>query len=414
MSNINLITIVSYCSVAIYIGSLFYLFMSIFQVLRHKTKRASLTPDKDLKQEPATLLKPVYGLDAEMLENLRSFCRQDYSEYQIIFGVQKPDDPAIPVIEQIIDEFPELDLELVIDQRLYGSNHKISNLINMLGKAKYDFLVISDSDMRVKKDYLKRVIAPFANKKIGAVTCLYSGSSTGNIASTLNAMFINQWFLPSVLISNSIQETRFCLGATMAVRRSIVDEMGGFEALKDHLADDYMLGKYVTDQGYKIHLCPMTVENIIEEKSFKNLISHELRWARTLKTVEPISYIFTFFTDTLVMSLIAGLLLFLSSGQWLLPLCILFFTFITRIFLHLSVKSALDSDQLGSIWLIPLRDFLSFAIRMGSFLGNSIEWRDHHFSVDQLGLIHNGAIEDSSDSKHTGEISDDLATSQDY
>ena len=335
-----------------------------------------------------TVFKPICGLEHGMDENLRSFCEQDYPEYQIIFGLHGEDDTAIPVIEKIIQDYPQLDLEMVIDTRLHGTNHKVSNLINMFPTAKHDILLVADSDMRVGKNYLHDIVAPFANAANGAVTCLYSGRSEGGLASRLNAMFINEWFLPSVLISNALKDISYCLGATMAVRREILTDFGGFEALSNYLADDYMLGQMVSERGYKIHLSHTIVENLSYESSYKSLFLHELRWARTLRAVEPLGYLGTFLTDTLMIGSLTALFALIFTHHIFLPASILSITITARILLHLQVKSALGLNGRGSLLLIPVRDLLSFIIRIVSFTGHSVEWRNHIFSVDDEGLIH--------------------------
>ncbi len=384
-----LLVLISFCA----IGYLLFANFSIIE-LRKSRKRphipSGFTP-------PATVLKPICGLEHGMDENLRSFCEQDYPEYQIIFGLHGEDDTAIPVIEKIIQDYPQLDLEMVIDTRLHGSNHKVSNLINMFPTAKHDILLVADSDMRVGKNYLHDIVAPFANAANGAVTCLYSGRSEGGLASRLNAMFINEWFLPSVLISNALKDISYCLGATMAVRREILTDFGGFEALSNYLADDYMLGQMVSERGYKIHLSHTIVENLSYESSYKSLFLHELRWARTLRAVEPLGYLGTFLTDTLVISSLTALFALIFTQHTLLPASILGITITARILLHLQVKSALGLNGRGSLLLIPVRDLLSFIIRIVSFTGHSVEWRNHTFSVDDEGLMHEEAETDPKD-----------------
>jgi ceramide glucosyltransferase len=335
-----------------------------------------------------TIFKPICGIEQDMDENLRSFCEQDYPEYQVIFGLHGNDDDAIPVIQKIIEDYPQLDLEMIIDARLHGSNHKVSNLINMFPTAKHEILIVSDSDMRVRKNYLHDVVAPFANTANGAVTCLYSGRTDDGVASKLNAMFINEWFLPSVLISDALKDISYCLGATMAVRREILTDFGGFEALANYLADDYMLGQMVSERGYKVYLSYTIVENLSYEQNYKSLFLHELRWARTLRAVEPLGYMGTFLTDTLMISSLTAFFALLFTQHTFLPASILGITITARILLHLQVKSALELDGRGSLVLIPVRDMMSFVIRVVSYMGNSIEWRNHTFSIDDDGLMH--------------------------
>ena len=379
--------IVFYLLVLISFFAIVYLLFANFCIA--KLRKSLKRPHIPSGFTPAvTIFKPICGLERGMDENLRSFCEQDYPEYQIIFGLHGEDDAAIPLIKRMIEDHPQLDMEMVVDTRLHGSNHKVSNLINMFPSAKHEILIISDSDMRVRKNYLHDIVAPFANTANGAVTCLYSGRTDYGMASKLNAMFINEWFLPSVLISNALKDISYCLGATMAVRREILTDFGGFEALTDYLADDYMLGQMVTERGYKIHLSNTIVENISYEPSYKSLFLHELRWARTLRAAEPPGYMGTFLTDTLVISSLTALFALLFTHHTFLPASILSMTITARILLHLQVKSALDLNGRGSLFLIPVRDTMSFIIRIVSYMGNSIEWRNHTFSVDDDGLMH--------------------------
>ena len=386
--------IVFYLLVLISFFAIAYLLFANFCIieLRKNIKRphipSGFTP-------AVTIFKPICGLEQGMDDNLRSFCEQDYPEYQIIFGLHGNDDDAIPVIRKIIEDYPQLDLEIIIDARLHGSNHKISNLINMFPAAKHEILVVSDSDMRVRKNYLHDVVAPFANAANGAVTCLYSGRTDDGVPSKLNAMFINEWFLPSVLISDALKDISYCLGATMAVRRKILTDFGGFEALANYLADDYMLGQMVSERGYKVHLSHSIVENLSYEPNYKSLFLHELRWARTLRAAEPLGYMGTFITDTLIVSSFTAFFALLFTQHTFLPASILGITITARILLHLQVKSALELNGTGSIFLIPVRDVMSFIIRIVSYMGNSVEWRNHTFSVDDDGLMHEDAKTDA-------------------
>ena len=408
---IEFINIFNIAVALICLCSIGYLVFALFAVERFNHKRKQSKKPNDF-QPSVTVLKPIYGLDPELTENLRSFCEQDYPEYQIIFGLHDKDDPAIPIIENVIKEFSDIDVSYIIDSRIYGANHKVSNLINLYPTAKHGYLLIADSDMRVPDNYLSDVMAPFADTNVGAVTCLYSGSARGKLASSLNAMFINEWFLPSVLISRIIQPVKFCLGATMIVRRDLLDKIGGFKSLSDYLADDYMLGKMISDLGYKIHLSDFIVENIVEEASLKDLLLHELRWARTLRRVEPLGYFFTFLTDTFVISSLTAITFYFASQSLALSLIPVLLVLLARVMLHVRTKQVTGSSSAGSIWLIPLRDILSFSIRVISFTGTSIQWRNNAFNVDQSGLMHT-ENELSLELDNVEEIPD-LATSQDY
>ena len=298
---IDFLNILLMASISLWIFSLGYLFAGLVAISIFKNKN-TFSDDKKF-QPPISILKPIYGLDPEMYINLKSFCLQNYPKYQIIFGLQDVNDEALPIVKKIIKELNDVDISFIINTERHGTNHKVSNLINMCPSIKYEFMLIADSDMHVNENYLSQVIKPFDDPNTGAITCLYFGSATKKITSMLNTMFINNWFLPSVLISKMIKPIEYCLGATMIVRRSILHKIGGFEALSNHLADDYMLGKLISNIGYKIHLSNCIVKNVVEESSFNNLILHELLWGRTLRRVEPYGYALTFLTDSLILSI---------------------------------------------------------------------------------------------------------------
>ena len=252
-------TLAGYAAVA---ASLVYSAVALLRVALFRSK--SPVPARFLP--PITVLKPVCGLEPRLYENLRSFCAQDYPEFQYLFGVRDLNDPAIPVIERLIREFPERGAALVIDPRVIGSNYKISNLANMIGRARHDYLAISDADCKVGRSYLAEVAAVFADPKVGAATCLYRATPSGDrLADRLGAMFINEWFLPSVLVALMSEPLEYCFGATMAVRRTALEAIGGIEALACYLADDHMLGRLVAASGYRVALARHIVEITINE-----------------------------------------------------------------------------------------------------------------------------------------------------
>jgi len=370
----------------IYLLSLGYLLFAFACLEKFYRFRKNFHPSGTF-QPPVTVIKPVCGLAPELEENLLSFCHQNYPEFQVIFGLHDENDPAIPVIRKIIDTHPEIDITLVINQRLSGKNYKVSNMVNMYPHARHGMLVIADDDMRVPANYLKEIVAPFADQETGAVTCLYSGAPRGGILSSLHAMFINEWFLPSALISHALKKSDFCFGATMVIRSEILLEIGGFEALADYLADDYMLGKLVAKHGHKIRLSPLIVQNIIQLTSLKSVLLNETRWARTMRSVEPVSYTFTFLTDTLIISCFTGTAVYFHTQEPLWPVLIIGTVLLVRILFHLRINTMLDGHGAGSVWLIPVRDFFTFCIRLASFTSNTIEWKNRFFSVDGSGML---------------------------
>ena len=344
-------------------------------------------PARSANCPPVTVLKPVCGLEPELYENLRSFCDQDYPDFQVVFGTRDSQDPAIAVVERIIKEFPSRDLSLVVDETVIGTNLKVSILASMYRSAKHQLLVIADSDMRVDRHYLRAVIAPFDDKQVGAVTCLYKGIPAVGSPSRLGAMFINDCFAPSVLVALSLQELRFCFGATMAVTRKALETSGGFFSLADQLADDHMLGKQVAQQGLKVMLSTYLVEARVWEPSFKALFKHELRWARTIRAMQPAGYAFSFITYPVAVSLLLLPILPPAAGLTAVVVSV-----ILRVLLHQAVQVSFRVGGPAMPWLAPLRDLLSFLVWAASFLGRSVEWRKQQFSVRSDGQLINKGV----------------------
>jgi len=371
---------------AVALFSILYVALATYAVASYSRtcrRRRNHRQSESAPLRPATVLKPICGTDPNLYENLRSFCQQAYPQYQLVFGVSDAADPAVTTIQRVMADFPNLDLTLVVDDRLIGTNFKVSSLANMLHLAKHDILVIADSDMRVGPDYLRTIVAPFEDPQVGAVTCLYKGTPVGGLSSALAAMFINEWFLPSVLVALTFERLRFCFGASMAVTRKALDAIGGFEPLANDLADDYMLGKLISERGYAIHLAPYLVENVVREPDFKTLLLHELRWARTVRSVRPAGYALSFLTYSLPMAILFLLATrFADAGVVAVALAIAL-----RVRLHFAARAALDISSPAMPWLIPIREVLAFLVWCASFLGRSVQWRNGKFSLSPDGRL---------------------------
>lgn len=333
---------------------------------------------------PVSVLKPLRGDDGYLYTNLRSFCRQDYPRFEILFGVRDRHDPAVAVVERLMREFPDLRLKLIVDNRAIGSNPKVSNLANLVRHAKHDTLILADSDMRVEAGYIRTVVAPLEDPSVGLVTCLYRGIAPSGIASRLGAMFINEWFVPSALVATHIEPLRHAFGATIACRRETLSSIGGFEVLADHLADDYMLGWLVSRRRLRVVLVPYVVENVVHEPNVLALVLHELRWARTFRTLRPVSYFFSLFTYGIPLSLlwlIAGAtpaLASVAAGAHVALRCA------SRIVLYRSLGQPVPwSDT----WLVPIRDLASFTLGILSFFGRTVRWKNEAFHVRPDGCL---------------------------
>jgi ceramide glucosyltransferase len=332
---------------------------------------------------PVTVLKPLCGAEAQLPDCLRSLARQSYPGLQIVFGVREASDPAIGVVEQLRQEFPALDVELVIDGRLHGENLKASNLINMLPRARHQVLVISDSDVRVGPGYLDAVVAELAPAEVGAVTCLYRGRAGSGPWSRLAALFINDWYFPAVLMSQALGDRSFASGVTIALRRQTLEAIGGLQVIADHLADDWLICDHIRRVGLKTVLSHFVVETEVADEDFLAHAMRELRWMRTIRTVAPLGYAFMGLSIFLPIALI-GLLLAWPS-PWALALTIL--TLANRVGIHREQRRR-SAARLGyDSLLIPLRDGLLLLVWVAGFLGRGITWRGRRYRVRSGGAL---------------------------
>jgi len=328
-------------------------------VLAARRRRASR---RDAGVPKVTIAKPLCGDEPGLEENLRSFAQQDYADFEVVFGVRDPNDPDAAVARPLGT--------VVVEPDVIGTNLKVSNLAAMRREMHGEIIVISDSDMRVTPDYLNAVVAPFEDERVGAVKCLYRGTPSAfcPLPSALGAMGINENFFPSALVAESMQPLKFCFGATMAVRSGVLDEIGGFDALANQLADDYMLGKLVSDRGYRVVLSDYVVDAIVHEPSLRELFAHELRWARTIRSVRPWSYASIILTMPLLWSLFLG---------W------------PAIAIAFALRALLQAVCPGRFapWLIPLRDILTLSVYGTAHLGRSVRWRNNNYEVSQGGAL---------------------------
>jgi ceramide glucosyltransferase len=334
-----------------------------------------------------SVLKPLCGIEPRLYENLVTFCEQAHPCFQLLFGVSSPVDPAIAVVRRLQAAYPRCDIELVIDSRVHGSNLKVSNLINMAQRARHDIIVLADSDIAVEPDYLDTVTAPLADPDTGVVTCLYRAQSVGGFWPRVGALFINEWFAPSVRVAHAGGSRRFGFGATLALRRTTLEGIGGFETLKDCLADDYWLAEHARSLGLTTVLSSVMVATDVIEPTFTTLWLREMRWLRTIRSVNPAGFASLIITFTSPW-LMAGALLaaVLSGGEGAHPLMVLTLSIstvtgiIARILLH--ARSARISRTFWrDLPLVPLRDTLLALQWLGAAFGSQVVWRGARMSV---------------------------------
>jgi ceramide glucosyltransferase len=359
-----------------------YAIVALVAVLVWRTRRA---PTDRLRLQPVTVLKPLCGAEPGLYEHLRSFCRQDHPDFQIVFGVLDPADPALAVVAQLRAEFPSLPIDLVVNPQQHGSNRKVSNLINMMARARHAVLAIADSDTFVGPDYLSSVTLPLQDPGLGLVTCLYRGVPTRRICSRLGAMYINDWYIPAVLVAWLFGFRGYVSGQTMCLRRETLQAIGGLPAIANHLAEDYRLGELIRGLGMRIELSPYALSAQHDEPSLDSLTRHELRWMRTLRVLRRGSFPFLCITFSLPLA-VFGLLLTgpepgLSAVGWGLFLAAV----MARLALPLASPGA--GPRLRELWLVPARDLLMCWTWARSFFTRRVTWRGHEFDVGADGVM---------------------------
>lgn len=328
---------------------------------------------------PTTILKPLRGGEYELYERLRTFCEQNCADVQIVFGVRDPDDPALVAVRRLQREFPQLDLQVVVNPAQHGTSGKVSNLVNMMPFVRHEYLVIADGDVRVPPDYLERVISPLLDEGVGIVTCLYRGWPRPGLCSLLGSLFINEWFIPSVCVAALFGSRSFAFGATIALRRETLARIGGFTSLANQLPDDYRLGELTRRIGLRTVLSDVEVETCVDEASLAELVRHELRWLRTIRTVRPLGYALAGVTFGLPVAILGTVL----AGGGGTTLAMVLITAVARLMIDSEPRQA--HSRLAQLWLVALGDLLAFALWCWSFTTRRVHWRDARYRVARDG-----------------------------
>jgi len=347
---------------------------------------------------PVSILKPVKGLDPELVENARSFCRQDYPAYDLIFGVADPRDPAIAPLRALLDESPSPPHRLVIGPEVYGPNRKVSLLHQMLPLAAHEIVVISDSDVRVGPDYLRHVAPPFLDQAVGLVTCLYRGEGARGFAARLESWAINATFAPSVMAAYLVEGVTFAFGSTLAIRRAILERVGGFSSFGGLLADDYHLAQEARRQGYRLVLSNYPVACTLGRSSLPEVLSRLLRWSRTHRACRPIGYFLSGISHGTVFSILYLLLERFSPSALTIAGAVIGARALAAVFVD---RLILRSRGIGArLWLLLPGDVVNFLVWALSFAGGRVRWRGALYRIGEGGrLVELGEAERSTSSR---------------
>lgn len=354
-----------------------YMLAAALVLARFLPRRKAVPP----RSEAVTLLKPLYGGEPRLTDNLASFLEQDHlGPIQLLCGVQRADDPAIAAVNALKDRYPDARIDLVIDDRSHGASGKISNLVNMMAQAAHPLLVLSDSDIAVERDYLARLIAALDAPGVGAVSCLYRGRGDNGFWSRLGAAGLSWQFLPGAVFGVRFGLARPCMGSTIALRRETLDAIGGFERFADVLADDYAIGEAVHGLGLRVTVPPMLVTHASDEGSAGELWRHELRWGATVRDVVPAAYVAGVIGMPLPLALL-GALIHPGAGDACLGAAL-----IVRIVLAL-IANRVTGLRPGPLWILPLRDCLTFAVFITSLFVRSVDWRGAKLKIVGRGRV---------------------------
>lgn len=330
-----------------------------------------------------TMLKPLHGDEPHLYDNLASLCDQDYrGAVQILFGVQDAADPAIAVVHRLMADRPDRAIELVVSQKPHGGNAKVANLAGLQSHIRHPIVLLADSDIGVTRNYLSTIMAALGQPGVGLVTCLYRGASEPRLWPRLASMAIDYHFLPGVLVGLQAGIARPCFGSTIALTRETLAAVGGFEAFADQLADDYALGEAVRALGLQVRVSRLLVSHTCAERSLRELLRHELRWARTIRAVSPIGYAGSLVAHPLPFALLAAAL----TGFSMLGIGIVAMTLACRLVLQLQVDATL-SVRMNRWWLAPVRDLLSFVVYVASFFVGAVSWRGQRYEVRADGTL---------------------------
>lgn len=353
-------------------------------IAAEKFFRRPVSPPSDFSP-PVSILKPIRGLDREAYENFASFCRQDYPQFEILFCVTDKLDPTVPVIEQLIHDFPQCAIRLLVGSERLGVSDKVNKLCRMVGEARHDILIIGDSDVRVESGYLRAIAAPFRDPQVGAATCLYRGLTDGSFAADLEALGNSTDFAPGVLVAWLFGGVNFALGATMATTKRHLAEIGGFEALVDYFSDDYELGNRIAARGYRVELSRFPVSVVYPRQILRDTFRHQLRWNLSIRTSRPAGHLGMIFAQGLPWMVLG---FFLVQTELRLAIFLGAYALLRGdVALSVGARGLRDKLVRSKPWMLPLRDAFAFIVWVASFFPQRIHWRDQEFYVRGKRLV---------------------------
>jgi ceramide glucosyltransferase len=363
-----------------------YLVLAMVAAMRFRRERRH--PAASEAFPPVTLLKPVCGMEPGLEEHLSSFFEQHYPEYEIIFGARHEDDPALSVVRRISAKYPSVPAKIVIAGEPWRPNAKVCSLVKMYESASHDYLVISDSDVRVNPNYIAEVVQPLLDPRNGMSTCLYRGLPTGGIWSKLEALGMSVEMTAGAIVANLVEGMKFALGPTMAIRRDALDAIGGFEPLADYCSDDYVLGYKVAKSGRNVVMSHHVIDHVVINRDFACSMRHQIRWMKSTRCSRSAGHAGT----ALTFAMPFGILALISAGamhQWALGVGLFALAYLNRMVLSAVAGWSVVRDRraVRSALIYPLRDLMGFAFWCASYTGRTIQWRGDWYRLKTCGRM---------------------------
>jgi ceramide glucosyltransferase len=364
-----------------------FIYYALVLYSAHRFFRARLGEDGSRTNftPPVSNLKPTMGLDPDAYENFASFCRQDYPDYEIIFCAGSSNDPVIPVIERLKNDFPERDIRVIFHRGTGGSNDKTSKLTRLVSEAKHDVLVISDSDVRVRPDYLRSVVAPLADSQVGAVTCMYVATGENSLAEKLQTIGMVSDFYAGILVARELDGIKFALGPTIATRRSILEKFGGYAVLRDRPADDLLVGRLIAEGGHRVELLSYTIMTVADYDSMGELWAKRLRWFIVMRHMRPWGHFGLLFTQGLPWCLAA--IAIRPTPETALAYLGSYLALRGAITWQIGVHGLKERGMAEKLWLIPVWDAMAFCLWVTSFLRRRVRWRNAEYDIREGKLV---------------------------
>jgi ceramide glucosyltransferase len=370
------------------VTSTIFLVLALVAAVRfaRRSRRPSRLRDPDLPG--ATIMKPVHGMEPRLRESLESFFLQDYPRFEIIFGARSADDAALETARDLMRQYPQVSARIALSGDPPWPNAKIYSLERMLAQSRYDYLVISDSDVEVGPAYLRQVMGALLEPGVGCVTCIYRGLPVGGLWALLEALGMSVDMTSGVLIADMLEGMRFALGPTMATRRDILEKIGGFQALREYHSDDYLFGNYIAAAGYRVVVPREAINHVVLNRALRPSLAHQVRWMKSTRHSRPKGHLGSGLTFAVPFGLL-GLLAGAASHHWKWGLAIFAAAWLNRVVQALAIGwgVARDPRALRFAWLYPLRDLVGSFLWAASYAGNEMDWRGERYRFETGGKI---------------------------